>query len=335
MRMHSSAAGCFVLVLVTSTATAQTPSGRAPMSPIVQADHAVEQGTVTYNVRPFYPAAPPNSGPNQPYRTTVSFATGGKYLRTRRSLSSGDAPTLTQKSDGEHVMSMEPKSIRVERPDRSNPVPELMTLTPGPCAVLGRGFSRLKNPVLGGTTSHPSLKGLAADGTSVEADLDPVHGWIATRIVRRISGGHLAGLWVLAAPVRSADGVWVPSAVTFTGYTSDGKVAARDSYRLARADFRHPPPATFIAQIGDKTVIDARTGYPVGLSPKAVRPQNIEQALAATERGARRLAELRAGSEANERRSQAMGGVRLALYALLGVSLVAFAWVLRSRTRQA
>jgi hypothetical protein len=156
----------------------------------------------------------------------------------------------------------------------------MMGVAPGPCFIMGRGFSRLRNLHVTGSLT---LVGTAKDGTEVTATFDPAHQYIAKTMQRR-ADGKLINSWTLTNPVRAGN-VWLPGREFTQSYRTDGLRIEASSVRLVAASFLPVSPAVFEAPLNNgKPILDTRLGSSIGFKTPPPGLDGLDTLMEATRR---------------------------------------------------
>lgn len=136
-----------------------------------------------------------------------------------------------------------------EKPFRE-PAPYLGP-APVPNYALGRGLSTLQGLGARREGGKIIVTGMLDENTSIRAEVDPEHGYIARSITR-----HGDTPWTFGPPVQTADGVWVPSWSEYRIRESKGSPGLTDRFVFKGGTFQAPPPEVFRVNLAAFDQID-------------------------------------------------------------------------------
>ena len=166
--------------------------------------------------------------------------------------------TEVYNGDGDFMISHHGKPVNgnvlteigiTEKPS-SEPAPHL---GPAPVAnyALGRGLSTLQNLSVSREDGKIIVTGMPDPHSPIRALVDPDHGYIARSITR---GPDIT--WTFGPPVRTTDGIWVPSWAEYRVPESGGSPALASRFEFQGGTFQAPPPETFRVNLAAFDQID-------------------------------------------------------------------------------
>lgn len=307
-----------------------------PLMRLVEADRALDQGTVRYLVHrrsfivpPSVPEAAKDPGSSRPSgvspkaqanvpetqvsRLTIRYRPGGRYEHTITPLA-GSLAAFATVSDGTTTASIQRASNFVilsgSVSGAATPVARMIGPYAGANMALGRGVSYLNRLHIQETPSGLQVAGVETDsGTFFRGILNPRYELMATRLERRTKDGRLVARWKIEGAKRSADGKWIPSRATYVILDGNGKLAMETVYKIETADFRNPgPDCGTIPIIPGWQVSDGRSGPNVTyIVPQGVTTlAQLSSAADDAKRGRESDIARRAARESRERQKTAL-----------------------------
>lgn len=278
------------------------PPDAALLKAARHSDAMVAEGSVTYRQeRSGYipPGAPPVIA--RPSTVTMTWDRHGKVRREVR-VAGEPAPTVDYFTPRAMITpGRVTTSVVAAGPGiLYNVITQLTDVCPGPCLLMGRSLSKLRDLH---ATGPRTVAGTAGDGTRIVATLDPGHQSVITAAERRETNGNTLQTWRFG-PLVKHDGVWLPADGTITTVFHDARGRSSTRFRLLAAHFGpvdpktfavnfHNGSATFVQQKGRQTVWkglpnDARSADEVLAASVANGLQDARSANAAAERARQR-----------------------------------------------
>lgn len=299
-------------------------------------DNQVLQGSLTYNLTTHNLFGPQESNltSNLDQYECITYTKEGYYKIVTQSSESRRNDVATIISNGHNTFYSIGNSINVHPKTSFIPgIPKniawLLTMIPGPCAYMGRGFTNIHHPMIAFNQKKVILQGYARDDSYIRAILDPTHGYVAKVIFRYTKDRkHLMSQWIIKSWRRSQDKVWIPSVVRCYLYDIQHGIRTEDiSMYIHKASFQAPPSSAFNLSMKGKTVFDDRFGVPVG-GKQEFPSESLDQVLQATGSVAHQLINLRNAAARAKSRKKIIEALVIGLFVY---TLIAFIWTMRRK----
>ncbi len=216
-------------------------------------------------------------------RNTLVYSDRARYaLDTVLTYADGGRQHVRECYDGKQqlIQNTETKEVSIlpGKPTGLGTASCMVGVQAGASFPLGRGLSILSNAQIRRVPGLVTVSGVAPDSSSVSAQVDPAHGWVARSIERRDRAGHLVARYSLQKPVK-LDGQWLASGATYETFLSTGAPVTREEYRLLSAVFRVPTDDEMgFAVPQGWTIVDGRLGRPImakKLSPGTITADEL------------------------------------------------------------
>ncbi len=295
-------------------------------------DNQALQGCLIYNLTTHKLYGSPVSNSYQ--HECIIYTKKGNYkIETQSSqLKQKDVATIISNEHNTfysmgNSMEIHPKSSFI--PGIPKNIAWLLTMIPGPCAYIGRGFAYIKHPVISYEKNDVIFTGDIGDGSYIRAVLDPAHGYVAKEISRYTKIRNLLmRRWIMNSWKRSQDGAWIPTIVNSTEYDiNNGRRTETDNIHILQASFQAPPSSSFNLSVEGKTVFDNRFGIPVE-GKQEFAGESLNQVLQGTGSVAHQLVQMREAAERAKSRERLIQALVTGLFVC---TLIAFAWIMRRR----
>lgn len=233
--------------------------GNPVVGELQRQDQILCQGTIIY--RETY-SPPPAAAANAFVSTDrLYFTAGGAFARIV-SIKSGKSGSYEQIFDGTDLMTVLEHGEQVQFSTMQGPKPDKLTsMTPGPCLAIGHGLGDLLSPTLAPDAVGVHFVGRGSYGTTIEALLDPKHGYVATDVTRRNAAGVLISHWRLDSPEKVAPGIFIEKHSIYEARVGSGGLI-KDEFNIDSFDIARPDKdlLTYDWRAPGKEIVDLRLG---------------------------------------------------------------------------